>query len=44
VWIAGANVEDGGDVGGAGPLNDLFAIAVKLRTVYVCVRINKHRY
>ena len=42
VWIAGANVENGGDAGGTGSLNDLFAITVKLRAVYVCMRINKH--
>jgi hypothetical protein len=42
MWIAGANVENGGYAGIAGSLNDRFAIVVKLRTIYVCVRINKH--
>jgi hypothetical protein len=41
-WISGADVENGGHAGGACPLNDLVAIALKLRSVYVCMRINKH--
>ena len=42
VWIASAYVQNRGNAGSAGALNNFIAILVKFRTVYVCMRIDKH--
>jgi hypothetical protein len=43
-WVAGAHVQDRGHSRITSALDDLCAIRVKLRTVNVCVGIDKHGY
>ena len=40
--IAGADIQNGGNACIARTLNNLLAVRVKLRTVYVCMRIDEH--
>ena len=43
VWIPSANVQDRANTCISRPLDYLITISVKLRTIDVCVRINKNR-
>src|SRR5215470_6997616 len=42
VWVACADVEDRCDACGSGALEHRLAIAVKLRSINVCMRVDEH--
>lgn len=42
MWIASADIQNCGNAGSARTLNRRLAISVKLRTVYVCMRVDEH--
>jgi hypothetical protein len=44
VWIASADIHNCGDTRVPSALNNFLAVRIKLRTVYVCMGIDKHLF